>query len=110
MEYGLVLGVYFILKFIISVSSLHTPLLSIAEWVLMLGIPFLLYGLLRFFRDRQNGGILEFGNAWSLGMMLIFFASLPEALSQYIYCDLINPTYISDKITFTTQALDSLLR
>ncbi|MEG2181075.1 MAG: DUF4199 domain-containing protein [Bacteroidales bacterium] len=108
MEYGLLLGAYFILKFGITVISSKILVLSILSWILLIGIPFVIYWMLRNFRDRQNAGVLEFGKAWSLSMLLIFFASLPEALAQYAYFQFINPAYIHEQISQITTALESL--
>lgn len=108
MEYGLILGAYFILKFAVTVLSSKVIILSILSWILLIGIPFVIYWMLRRYRDRQNDGYIEFGRAWSLGLLLIFFASLPEALAQFAYFQYINPSYIHEQITQISTALDSL--
>lgn len=108
MEFGLILGIYFILKFALTVLSSKIIILSIFSWILLVGIPFVIYSMLRYYRDRLNGGYIEFARAWNLGMLLIFFASLPEALSQFIYFEYINPTYIHDQVTQLSTALETL--
>lgn len=108
MEYGLILGAYFILKFAVTVMSSKIMAFSILSWTLLVGIPFVLFWMLRKYRDGQNNGVLEFSRAWSLGMLLIFFASLPEALAQYAYFDFINPAYIHEQIAQVTSVLESL--
>lgn len=108
MEYGLILSAYFILKFGITVLSSKFLFLSFLSWTLLIGIPFVLFWMLRKFRDQRNEGFIEFGKAWSISMLLIFFASLPEALAQYAYFQFINPAYIHDQISVITTQLESL--
>ncbi|MEG1586448.1 MAG: DUF4199 domain-containing protein [Bacteroidales bacterium] len=108
MEYGLILSAYFILKFGATVFSTRFTLLSIPAWGMLLGIPFVLYWMLRIFRNRQNGGYIEFGKAWSISMLLIFFASLPEALVQYCYFEFINPAYIQEQITHLSATIETM--
>ncbi|MGL4292471.1 MAG: DUF4199 domain-containing protein [Bacteroidales bacterium] len=108
MEYGIILGAYFIVKFGFTVLSSKIPFLSLFSWVLLFGTPFVIFYILRNFRDKRNNGFLEFSKAWSLSLLLIFFASLPEALGQYIYFQFINPSYIVDQISQLSQTLESL--
>lgn len=108
MEYGLYLSAYFILKFGVTVMTMQAPFLAFISWVLLIGVPFVLFWMLRNFRDTCNDRHIDFSRAWSLSMLLIFFASLPEALTQYIYFQMINPSYIQDQITQLTQSLESI--
>ena len=74
MEYGLFLGIYFIFKFIISVASPGMLLLSSLSWAMTVGIPFVIFWMLKKYRDNYNDGFIEYSKAWSLAFFLLFFA------------------------------------
>ncbi|MEG1617809.1 MAG: DUF4199 domain-containing protein [Bacteroidales bacterium] len=108
MQFGLYLGLYMILKFATFVLSANSPFFSYISLALLTGAPFLLFWMLRTFRDQQNEGVLSFANAWNLSILLIFFASLIEAITQYVYFQFINPEFISTQIAQATQVLETL--
>ena len=108
MEYGLFLGIYFIFKFIISVASPGMLLLSSLSWAMTVGIPFVIFWMLKKYRDNYNEGFIEYGKAWSLAFFLLFFASLPEALAQFIYFQWINPTYIAEQFSNIMTAVEEV--
>lgn len=108
MEYGLFLGIYFILKYAIAVLTPRFPLLTIPYMILMCGIPFVAFWMIRRYRDHDNEGYLRFSEGWNVGVMLFFFASLPEALAVYGYCQFIDPEYISKTINQTLQTMETI--
>ena len=100
MEYGLLLSAYFAVKFFVSTLMLHSPMVFLVmAWILVIGIPIVIYWFMRLYRDRHCGGFISYGQAWVLGFYLVCFASLPEALVEYVYCQYISPDYIFNQIT-----------
>ena len=49
-----------------------------------------------------------YSNIWTLSILTILFASLPEALVQFAYMQYINPSFIYDQIQTMTNMLTEL--
>jgi hypothetical protein len=108
MEYGLVLAFYFIIKFACTYLSLQYPFLNVIALFLNFAIPFLLFWMVRKFREEHNGGRMLFSEGWSLSLLIIAFASLPEALIMYVFYQFIDPEYISNIVNQSSDMLSTL--
>lgn len=108
MQYGLILTAFFILKFVISVFSIQQPLFGLVGWIMIMCIPLILFAMLRYYREQYSFHKISYRQAWSLSMLLLFFASLPEALVQYGYFQFINPDYISDSLNTVISTLENM--
>jgi hypothetical protein len=93
MQYGLYLGLYISARFFLGIS--HNILFSSLAFFMWLGIPVLLYYILKSYRDNQLQGLITFRSALGLGCSLFFFAGLIVELFQFAYFQFINKEYLS---------------
>ena len=85
MNTGVVVGAYYIGKFCLfplSFSSAFSGLLFIG---LTLLVPYLIYRLVRTYRDRCLDGHIEFVQALVYAMLIMTFGSILAAAAHYIY-------------------------
>lgn len=85
MNFGLVVGIYYIAKFCLFPMSLRSSFAGVLFLGLTLVVPFLLYRLTKLYRDRYLGGNITFAHALSFAALTIGFGSLLAAAAHYIY-------------------------
>lgn len=51
---------------------------------------------IKHYRDQENNGVISFGRALGIGMLITLFAALGFAIIDYIYTAYINPDFISE--------------
>lgn len=107
MEYGIYLGVFFIVKFVITTLSVYIPALSIISLIMTVAIPFLLYKFMMMYADHYYGS-LSFIQYWLFGILLFFFASLICGVVNYIYYQYVNPDFLNVQISALMNQLNSV--
>lgn len=85
MNFGLVVGVYYILKFCLFPMSLRSTVAGMLFIGLTLVVPLLVYRLTRLYRDRYMGGNVAFAHALAFAMLTMGFGSLLASVAHYIY-------------------------
>lgn len=65
---------------------------------------FVFFGI-RYYRDQKNNGVISFGRALGIGMLITLFAALGFAIVDYIYTAYINPGFIEE---YTTNSIANL--
>ncbi len=85
MNMGAVVGIYYIGKFCLFPLSLHSTLAAMLFLGLTLMVPFLVYRLVRLYRDRYLNGSIEFARALAFVLLIMGFGSLLAAAAHYIY-------------------------
>lgn len=85
MNMGAVVGVYYICKFCLFPLSLHSTMAAMLFLGLTLMVPFLIYRLVKLYRDRYLGGNIEFVRALAFALLIMGFGSLLAAAAHYIY-------------------------
>lgn len=108
MEYGLIFGAFFVLKFGLMVLSTRYPILVGLTWILIFGTPVLLYWMIRKLRDQELGGSIAFKEAFNFGFFAIFFGSLIETLFQFGYFEFVDTSFIANQVVQVTQAMDTM--
>lgn len=93
MEWGVYMGLYFVVKFIFEVWSMDSFFCNAVSLCMLLCIPVFVYFVMRKY-DVLNGLKCYFSQLWMMGILLFFFTSLISSLAQYIYYVYINPEYI----------------
>ncbi|QRX63713.1 DUF4199 domain-containing protein [Dysgonomonadaceae bacterium zrk40] len=94
MQAGLVLGVYWVFKYLFVITGELHPLLSFIGTILSIGTPLLLfYFLVKYNREGTNGE-MRFGEGIQFSILLFFFASLLESLMVLLHVKWIDPLYI----------------
>ena len=85
MNFGAVVGVYYIAKFCLFPMSLRSSLAGMFFLGLTLVVPFFIYRLTRLYRDRYMGGNITFGHALAFAMLTMGFGSLLASAAHYTY-------------------------
>ncbi|MBP5214401.1 MAG: DUF4199 domain-containing protein [Bacteroidales bacterium] len=96
MRAGFLLGLYFMLEYVVTVWSTQYILLSLVHVPMMLLTVVLLFLLLRPLRILFADEGLSTLRAWTYGVQLMFFAGLLEALFVYVYNDWLYPDNLSE--------------
>ncbi len=96
MNMGLLLGLYNIVKFLLTVMGVQNETLSLLANVLTLAVPLVAILLMRSYRNSPAGGDwLGISKMWSFGTMLFLFASLVSGIVEYSYLTYIDPQFLA---------------
>jgi ABC-type uncharacterized transport system permease subunit len=86
---GLIMGVFFSLNFLLSVS--HNTFLSLLSYLVFAVILVTTYRFTIRFRDTECGGAISYGRAFSYILLLYFFAALiSSVVNTFIFNTLIR--------------------
>lgn len=85
MNFGAVVGLYYIVKFCLFPLSLHTTMAAFLFLGLTLVVPFLVFLLVKRYRDQYCNGRLEFVRAWAFVVLVMGFGSLLASAAHYVY-------------------------
>lgn len=85
MNFGAVVGLYYIVKFCLFPLSLYSTMVALLFLGLTLVVPFLVFMLVKRYRDQYCQGRLEFVRAWAFSVLIMGFGSLLAAAAHYIY-------------------------
>ena len=109
MNFGLVVGIYYIAKFCLFPMSLGSSFAGVLFLGLTLVVPFLLYRLTELYRDRYLGGDITFSHALSFATLTIGFGSLLAAAAHYIYFAFIDGGAMVGALEQSVEQLTPLL-
>lgn len=85
MRFGTLMGLFWILKFILLPVGFTIPLLQLLFLLLTLFVPILGYIYVRKYRERECGGELNFLQAFAFTSLMYLFAIVLVAMAHYIY-------------------------
>ncbi|MDR0750426.1 MAG: DUF4199 domain-containing protein [Tannerellaceae bacterium] len=98
MFYGLLLGVFWAVKYVFFILGVTTPSMQVVYWALT---PLTLLFAYLFTNTYKFliGGKIRFFHAWQFGILLYFFAALIISLGHYVFYQYIaSPDFISSSI------------
>ncbi|MGL5015483.1 MAG: DUF4199 domain-containing protein [Bacteroidales bacterium] len=95
MAYGLILGGFETLKYIISVNASEGGLISYLYIAGVVITPLIAYIFAKRFCETQEISTVKFGRIFSFTVNLFFFAALIAAIAQYIHLQYIDKTYLA---------------
>ncbi|RHJ83030.1 DUF4199 domain-containing protein [Parabacteroides sp. AM08-6] len=90
MSYGLIMGIFWVIKYLFFIFGYSTPSLIFIYWCLSFAVPFIAYYMTKRYK-YEIGGHISFFHAWRFGTMLYFFAALIVSLEQFIFLQFIAP-------------------
>jgi len=94
MQGGLILGSFWMLKYLFVITGALHPLLNFTGTFLSLGTPILLfYFLVKYNHDAAGGG-MRLGEGIQFSILLFFFASLLESMVVLLHVKWIDPLFI----------------
>ncbi|MFP2996897.1 DUF4199 domain-containing protein [Spongiivirga sp. MCCC 1A20706] len=67
---------------------------------ILASLSFVFFGI-KHFRDKQNNGLVSFGRAFLIGVLISAFAALGFAIIDYLYTAVINPDFIDEYVAAT---------
>ena len=109
MNFGAVVGGYYIAKFCLFPMSLHSSFAGMLFIVLTLLVPFLIYRLTRLFRDSYAGREITFSQALAFAILTMDFGSLLAAAAHYIYFAFIDGGMMVSALEQSIEQLTPLL-
>lgn len=71
-------------------------------------LSFVFFGIKQY-RDKENGGVISFGKALGLGMLITLFVALGFAIIDYIYTAYINPEFAQQYLEYSISELEKNL-
>lgn len=95
MHYGLILGIYWVIKYLFLIFSISIPALSLIYVGCTLAVPFIAYVLTKRYR-LDIGGKISFFHAWRFGTMMYFFAALLVSVEHYLYFQFVSPEFLTN--------------
>ncbi len=96
-RYGLWFGVYMTALFFAMAYMLPLPFLSLVSIVLIIGVPFFIYAVLR--RSYiEDFGTTIFSALWMEGIATFFFGGIIASLVAVVFMRWIEPNFITDRI------------
>lgn len=71
-------------------------------------LSFVFFGIKQY-RDKENGGVISFGKALGVGMLITLFVALGFAIIDYIYTAFINPDFAQQYLDYSLSELEKTL-
>jgi hypothetical protein len=106
-SYGLLTGVVLFLVSILVTKNLDYSLQEILGYVTMVAtLSFIFFGI-KHYRDKVNNGIVSFGKALLIGVLISALVGLGVAIADYIYTTIINPDFAQDYLERTIAILET---
>lgn len=95
--YGLSFGIYLTAIFFAVSYMFDYPMLALPGFLLMIGVPVLIYIYLRrsYIEDR---GMTIYSSLWMEGIAIFFFGGLLASFVAVIYMRWIEPTFVDSRI------------
>lgn len=106
MHYGLYLGIYLCAKFFLSMTQ--NAFLGFLAFVMWLSIPFLIYLIVKKYREEELQGFISFQGAWSLSFWIFFYGGLILEVAQFIYYQFINTSFLPQSLQQSLQLTDKM--
>lgn len=104
-RFGLILGLYFVFKYICFMYSLSIPLLGLIYLVATMLVPFLAYRITRNYRSMLSAETaFPLMVGWAHGTLLYAFASIVVLLAHYYFYAEALPSQLS-QIEYTLNTL-----
>lgn len=109
MNFGAVMGGYYIGKFCLFPMSLRSSFAGMLFLGLTLMVPFLIYRLTTLYRDRYMGGNITFSHALAFAILTMGFGSLLASAAHYIYFAFIDGGMMVGTLEQSIEQMASLL-
>lgn len=93
---ALILGVYWVIKYLIVILGKDFAVTVILSNMLSIGTPIILLYFLVKYNQRHANNIMSFGHGIQFSILMFFFASILEAVVVFIHVNWIDPVFISN--------------
>ncbi len=104
--YGLITGFVLFLSGILLGKSLSYSTQEILGYATMIiSLSFIFFGI-KHYRDKINGGVINFGKALLIGLLISALVGIGVAIADYIYTSMINPDFASEYLEKSIQTME----
>lgn len=90
-DYALILGAYIAFFFILDYVFQNNYFVGLLNMAGLFATPVVCYLLAKYYRDKGCGGFISFGQVWSFGILLFFFAALIMSVLYYVRYQFLQP-------------------
>jgi hypothetical protein len=90
MFYGLLLGIFWIVKYVFLILGVTYPNAGLVYWILTTLTIVFAYVFTKVYKILM-GGRISFSRAWQFGVLLYFFAALIVSLLHYVFYRYLSP-------------------
>lgn len=108
MNFGVVMGVYNIVKFCLFPLSLHSTMAALLFLGLTLVVPFLVFQLVKRYRDQYCGGQIDFTRALTFSVLTMVFGALLASVAHYVYFAFIDGGAMAGALAQSIEQLQSV--
>lgn len=95
MRAGILLGLFWVIKYLLVIFGTQYPIISTIGSILSLGTPLLLFHFLIKYNTEWMNHKMSYGQGVRFSILLFFFASILEALMVFIHVRWIDPAFIA---------------
>ena len=85
MNFGVVVGLYYIVKFCLFPLSLRSTMAGLLFLGLTVVVPLLIFLLVKRYRDQYCGGKIGVVQAFSFSLLIMGFGALLSSVAHYVY-------------------------
>jgi hypothetical protein len=75
---------------------------------IVLSLSFVFFGI-KSYRDKENNGVISFGKALKIGLLITLLASLTFGLINVIYTEVINPEFSTEYYKYSIEKIEKEL-
>lgn len=94
--YSAAVSVLLSLLFYLSGINMFTLSGTIISFVFILGVSFTIAAMaMRYQRDKLDGGIISYGKALAIGVLVVMIGSFASGIWNYVLVNFIDPDYIA---------------
>ncbi len=108
MNSGLILGGFWVFKYLFVIGATQFPFLGIVQSLLSIGTPLILLYFIVKYKNQIEGSRIGFWHGVQFSMLLFFYAGLIEAIIVMIHVLWIDPNYISNTFENIISIAESL--
>lgn len=108
MRYGLVLGAFWVVKYLCVIGADKMPFLGLLSTVLSIFTPLLLLLFLVKYRQEALEGVMGYGQGVRFSILLFLFASFLEMVMIVAHTMFIDPNFIARMFASTQEMLKAM--
>lgn len=107
--FGLLTGVVIFLAAILLGKGLSYSIQEVLGYISMvICLSFVFFGI-KHYRDNVNNGVVSFGKALIIGVLISVLVGVGVGIADYIYTTVINPDFASEYLETTLKTMENTL-
>ncbi|MEZ4777918.1 MAG: DUF4199 domain-containing protein [Flavobacteriaceae bacterium] len=107
--YGFLAGLLLFLIALVFLKNLNYSTQEVLGYTSMLvSLSFVFFGI-KYYRDKENGGIVSFGKAFLIGILISAITGIGVGIMDYIYTTVINPNFAEEYLATSLEMMQQQL-